>query len=111
MSLVSFLCGLNALLFLYLAWSFSCKSREHCEHNLRLIFMGIMLISLFIALGTVLFEYEYLILDSALPVATAVLVDDRQIAPLHLLLLLGGLLMLFLLKNMHLIVRPKFPRL
>lgn len=111
MSLVSFLCGLNALLFLYLAWSFSCKSRENCENNLRMIFMGIMVISLFIALGEVLFEYQYLMLDSALPVAAATLVDDTQIAPFHFLLLAGGVILFVFLKQMHLFSKPKFPKL
>ena len=94
MSLVSFICGLNAVLFLYLAYTFTCETKNCQQLMLRIVFLAVSLGSLGLALGEVFFQYELMAMDSAVPVALATLVDETELLPLKVALTVGGLLLL-----------------
>ena len=94
MSLVSFICGLNAVLFLYLAYTFTCETKNCQQIMLRLVFLAVSLGSLALAVGEVLFQYELMAMDSAVPVALATLVNETELLPFKVALTLGGLLLL-----------------
>jgi hypothetical protein len=101
MSLLSFICGLNAVLFLYLAWTFTCQRRTCDQKNLRIIFAVISAGSILLALGELLFELNLIAMDDDIPVALATFVDERALLPEKVALTVGGILLLLGLKKFY----------
>jgi len=96
MALLSFVCGLNALLFLYLA--IHCFKKRDCKNGcVRHIFLIIAVISLFIGLGEVVFEFNIMAMNSAIPVPALALVDERKLLFYKLVLTIGGVILFWFL--------------